>query len=453
MTIASNRGCRRVGPRSCHHFFGFHDVSPWSGDFTKMLALQVDRIDHPPLFSNPARVGLIDLATNEFQTHDETTGWNFPQGARQIWLADGRRFAFNCPDGIAPRCRIRTIDGVQVCDIPWSVAAVSPINDELFSIDFGRVHRAGGYGHTGAAPWKVAGTSEDMTGLVKYEIATEKATELVSLDECRLAAAGDGYRKRPTALDYVTHVVPSPDGRRVCFLYRSWLADGGLDTALCIVDAAGGAFRVLLRGNLSHFDWATHDGIVIWGPRRQLVTALRGRGGAKAGWKSRVLRSVKNAVRPFVRRTGLLASTFMRVPLDGSSAEPFCPEAFSDDGHPSFCPCDRSWMLCDTYPDYNGDRDLFLVDTTRRVKHMLGVFNEPRLTLDESCIDPATHELDPNTLKLIGRDRYARARSGLHCDLHPRWRRDGQQVTFDSLHDGSRQIYTIDTSDVFRAAR
>ena len=30
------------------------------------------------------------------------------------------------------------------------------------------------------------------------------------------------------------------------------------------------------------------------------------------------------------------------------------------------------------------------------------------------------------------------------CDLHPRWRPDGGQLAFNSVHEGSRQIYLLD---------
>ena len=30
------------------------------------------------------------------------------------------------------------------------------------------------------------------------------------------------------------------------------------------------------------------------------------------------------------------------------------------------------------------------------------------------------------------------------CDLHPRWRRDGRALAFNSVHEGSRQIYLVD---------
>ena len=38
----------------------------------------------------------------------------------------------------------------------------------------------------------------------------------------------------------------------------------------------------------------------------------------------------------------------------------------------------------------------------------------------------------------VYRDVYCR------CDLHPRWRPDGRQLAFNSVHEGSRQIYVID---------
>jgi hypothetical protein len=429
-----------------HHLFGFHDVSPWSGDYQRMLALQVERIDHPPLAETAAAVGVIDMASGTFLRHDDTYGWNFPQGARQIWLADGKRYAYNCPDGEMPRCRIRSETGDLVKELPWGVAAISPSSDDLFSLDFGRIHRAGGYGHTGVLPWHQSATTRGETGLVKVTLANGTATQLVSLDECRLAVARGDSAAASGFLDYISHVVPSPSGKRIAFLYRSWLADGGLDAALCIVNESGERFRILQRGNLSHFDWRDDESIVIWGPRRQLITALRGRGSSKRRWGSIVLRKLKDIVRPFARGAGLLSATFLRVSLDGSPPQPYCAEMFTGDGHPSFCPADRGWMLCDTYPDHGGNRDLFLVDTAFHRKHMLGVFVEPSLPLDVSMIDAAVKDVDDGILRLIGRERYARARSGLHCDLHPRWRSDGNQVTFDSLHDGTRQVYTLSTS-------
>ena len=39
------------------------------------------------------------------------------------------------------------------------------------------------------------------------------------------------------------------------------------------------------------------------------------------------------------------------------------------------------------------------------------------------------------------RDIYCR------CDLHPRWRPDGKMIGFNSVHEGSRQVYVMDVKN------
>lgn len=91
---------------------------------------------------------------------------------------------------------------------------------------------------------------------------------------------------------------------------------------------------------------------------------------------------------------------------------------FSSDGHCSFSP-DRKWMLTDTYPDAEQNRTLILFEmgTGRRVD--IGKFFSP-----------------------------PELRNELRCDLHPRWSRDGKEVSIDSAHTGQRQVYTLDVSDI-----
>ncbi len=90
----------------------------------------------------------------------------------------------------------------------------------------------------------------------------------------------------------------------------------------------------------------------------------------------------------------------------------------NEDGHCSYS-LDRQWVLNDTYPDDEGLRTLMLyeVATDRRID--IGKFYSP----------------GPET-------------SQLRCDLHPRWNRDGTQISFDGVHEGSRQIYLVDVGEV-----
>ena len=85
------------------------------------------------------------------------------------------------------------------------------------------------------------------------------------------------------------------------------------------------------------------------------------------------------------------------------------------DGHASFSP-DREWLLCDTYP--RGKKrlaQLMVYNIAENRKIVLGEFH---------------HEE-----QFVG---------DIRCDLHPRWALDGKTITFDSVHEGSRQIYLVE---------
>ena len=44
-----------------HHFFGFHDLLISNKKGNKLLALQVDAIDHPPRKNQPANIGFVEI--------------------------------------------------------------------------------------------------------------------------------------------------------------------------------------------------------------------------------------------------------------------------------------------------------------------------------------------------------------------------------------------------------
>ena len=73
------------------------------------------------------------------------------------------------------------------------------------------------------------------------------------------------------------------------------------------------------------------------------------------------------------------------------------------------------WLLFDTYPDTDNTEGLKLFNLGTGELHTLGRFYS----------DPAF-------------------RGDIRCDLHPRWNRSGRAVCFDSIHEGSRQLYVID---------
>ncbi|SCU75405.1 conserved hypothetical protein [Cupriavidus necator] len=90
----------------------------------------------------------------------------------------------------------------------------------------------------------------------------------------------------------------------------------------------------------------------------------------------------------------------------------------TENGHMTFSPTNKRWLLSDTYPDaHTNERVLFLFDMAQGVRHDLGsYYTSPDLKKEN------------------------------RCDLHPRWSRDGRHVCIDSIHDSERQMYIVDVS-------
>ena len=86
-----------------------------------------------------------------------------------------------------------------------------------------------------------------------------------------------------------------------------------------------------------------------------------------------------------------------------------------NDGHASYSP-DRKYLVCDTYPrGVERYAELMLYDISENRKILLGKFQHDKHFTGD-----------------------------IRCDLHPRWSTDGKTITFDSVHENTRQIYCVD---------
>ncbi len=101
-----------------------------------------------------------------------------------------------------------------------------------------------------------------------------------------------------------------------------------------------------------------------------------------------------------------------------SEYEEVRPDILTRNGHCSFTR-DGTWLLTDEYPDDNRLQALLLWHMAEERLVVLGRFHSP-----------------------------LPFRGEIRCDLHPRWSRDERLVSFDSIHDGSRQIYIVDVAEV-----
>ncbi len=436
-----------------HHFFGFHDLVPWNEMGDKLLALETDRIDIPVYPGQRARIGYVDCASREFVGIAETNAFNYPQGARQQWIDGNDRFIVN--DQVGDRWGSRVYDansGRCVAELEHPTHVIDTKTLDCFGINYARLFRLGAYGYAGLSDTTEADNWPANDGIVKHNIETRQARMIISTRDVAEKEMGHGFGKY---VHYVTHLLLSPNGTRIAFLHRYRTGEGEV-TRLMTVGTNGDDLRCLASGFLSHFDWMDDKHVLIWGRSGSAVEKLRNSRLYSLVPPS-LLKAAKRVVKHMSRRTirarGATTCGWL-VCRDAEPAEvaPFVGIS-EEDGHPMFCPANRDWMVCDNYPDEQGVRTLFLYQRSENRRVDLGCY---RRLFAEPDLAEARRAMEAVNMSALGYTidfrSLAFTRSGLHCDLHPRWKSDGAQISFDSIHEGTRQIYVVDVGSLTRTA-
>jgi hypothetical protein len=190
---------------------------------------------------------------------------------------------------------------------------------------------------------------------------------------------------------WFNHLLFNHDDTRFIFLHRWRRQEGrGHWTRMFTANPDGSDIHCVAdHGMVSHFDWRNPRQILAWATQRDIGN------------------------RYFLFTDG---TEEREIIGDG---------VLTADGHCSYSP-DGRWILTDTYPDRERMRTLLLYRP------------DPLVPGDGHRVD-------------IGRFFSPKELDGeIRCDLHPRWSRDGLKVCIDSVHEGHRQIYTLDVSQIVK---
>ena len=132
-------------------------------------------------------------------------------------------------------------------------------------------------------------------------------------------------------------------------------------------------------------------------------------GGSHSYWKN------DNEILAFENKIGVGGGYFLMK--DKSQEYIHLWPQLDNDGHPSYCPTDNSLVVFDTYPSRSRVQEVKLAHDTdiegKDINVIAKVFS--------------TFKYDNDT----------------RCDLHPRWKRDGSAVCFDSVFEGHRGLYVV----------
>ena len=254
---------------------------------------------------------------------------------------------------------------------------------------------------------------------------------------------------------YVTHFMLNPNGERLAFLHRYRVPDGGETTRLMTIGIDGKDLRCLAKGFLSHFTWIADDELFIWGENQPGLCAMREASYLRIPGVLQGALIVKNILRILRKFRAPVTSNnqneqnkaFLKIKdVDTPTIEKYAIGILTEDGHPMARPGKLTSLISDTYPDTDGNRILIYYDTEKNCRNDIGFFKMIPDKPDYNCFDvmAAQAGMDTRVLKKFPKDLYLFARSGFHCDLHPRWSHDGKVAYFDSIHEGSRQIYAVE---------
>lgn len=368
------------------HFFGYYDKSPWDASGRYLLGLETTFMDRPPTAEDEATVGLIDSAAgNAWRPLARTSAWNWQQGCMLQWLPSAAERLIVFND----RRQDRFV--AVILDVRTGEERVLPRPIYALSPD-----------GAAALSTNFARLAQTRPGYGYVGLAEPGADDphpaedgIFHIDlttgEHRLIlsyAEVAGFRPQESmrgAKHWINHIQVNTDGTRFAFLHR-WAPWGRMRP-----------WRTrLLTANLDGSDLycLADDGMV-----------------SHYDWRD------PTHILAWARRRGLGDRFFLFT--DRSDRCVAVGEGvLTVDGHCSWSP-DRRRVLTDTYPDREHRRALILYRPEDGLKVEVGRFFAPPELQGE-----------------------------IRCDLHPRWSRDGRLICFDSAHEGTRQMYVMDVSEV-----
>lgn len=375
------------GPHE-HFFASYYGVNSWSKDGRYIAVLETDIVNRLPEAGEAATICLVDLKNaNALIPVAKTCCWNFQEATMFHWLpwADDTFIYNDCRDGKFVSVILNWKTGEERI-IPYPVSAVSEDGLKAVSINYGRLyHTRPDYGYPGGGqdPKLDVSWPED-DGLWVVDLLTGEAEMIVSVASQKERMT---QMKDPDGLAYFCHTVFSKDGSKIFWLART-------------VENLAAQGSYVGKWKTTSFT-CNADGTDV---RRCFPD---GWGGSHFNWKDD-----KTIVVTANIYAGKEVGHVMFTVGDEENRVHVAPGIMDWNSHALFSP-DGKFMSCDGYIDKDGYRHWAFI------------------RLEDWAIISAGTFFVPKIYKNI----YTR------CDLHPRFRPDSRQIGFNSVHEGSRQVY------------
>ncbi len=364
-----------------YHFFGYYDISPWDASGRYLLALEPPFMDHPPSGEEPVTIGVIDCeAGYAFHPLAETYAWNWQQGTRLQWLPP--------------------------------------------SYDNEIIYNARQDGRFVSVILNVQTGDARTLDYPIYTLAPD-GTQAITLNFSRVHHHRPGYGYPGVTDESIYHPAPVADG-----IYRLDLRTGKCNLIISVAQMAALGPVASMEGSTHWFNHllfnSASDRFIFlhrWKDEEAMFRAHRLYTANPDGTEICCLAGDElvshfdwcgpDKVLAWASVEGR-GNHFFLFTDRADEFEVIAEGVIDFDGHCSYSP-DREWVLTDSYPDANRERTLIAYKVATGQHFDLGKFFSP-----------------------------AELEGEIRCDLHPRWKRDGSQICFDSVHAGKRQMYVAE---------
>ena len=381
------------GPK--YHLFGYYGITPWDATGQYIVCLETTFQDHPPTGTDTAVVGLVELATGKFEPLAETRAFNMQQGSMLHWLptAPDRVIAYNDRRGGRFVSVLLDIHTGEERVLPWAIGGMSFDGRTAAGLNYARLESLRSVvGYAGLPDLNADVIHPEDDGLFLLDL--EAGTAELVLSHAQAFEFLNAYeipRWDPDDMRthhmWFNHTKYSRGDSKIAFIVRGAISGEQWKHSICMVLHLDSGRLTLPTGGTGagHLDWRTPDVMFAYADLSKGLTHY------------------------------LIDATTGEHKSVGTGSL----DVLTRNGHSTFSP-DGQWIVTDSGAKSDGCRPLLLWDMRANRIVMLGRFASPP-------------PFDSGEVR---------------CDLHPRWNRDGTQVCFDSVHEGSRQVYVVDVSSV-----
>lgn len=378
---------KRLTPKGGEYFFGYYDLQPYNSDETLHLTHKTSFADRLQVRGDVAQIGVIDLKSEKFIEIETTHAWNFQQGAMLQWnpKAADREIIYN-----------DIVDGQHVgvvLDIHFGkkrfldrpVANVSRDGRFALSINMSRLYDfRPGYGYaTPTDPFYYKNHS-DSDGVFLIDMETGKSKLILSYEEIWNFSNAHAHFGKDEKM-VINHITFNPSGDRFLCLARNFPPKGQWhDTAIITANRDGSDLFLLSDyGVQSHYYWLNDKDVVFFSDGKELECTV--------GIGNNYILTDKTYEGKLIADGFWITDNHMIVSPDGKL------------------------MLTHSYPEWGNMQELWVYNFEKNHCVHLGNY----YSIFRECTD-------------------------IRCDLHARWNRRGNKISFDSTHEGFRGVYEVE---------